>query len=191
MIWFIKIRPLKHKYIKMSPSYSNIFGNFIWIIKNFNDINNKIYNEFKILNFPKLIAIAWWRRGGYGILLNDPKLIKYIFNDNFNYFIKGYKIEEELYEMLGNGIFTSDPPKWKFHRKAASKMFSMRNLKTYMFECTINQCNLVFNKMDSIISDSNYSDNIGINIYDILSRFTLDTFTGTYINYNICFCIYI
>eukprot|EP01084_Bolivina_argentea_P305502 527773_1 len=64
----------------------------------------------------------------------DPKLIKYIFQDNFTDFVKGEQVHERLNELLGDGIFSSDPPRWSMHRKIGSRMFSMRNLKNYMFE---------------------------------------------------------
>eukprot|EP01083_Nonionella_stella_P060876 158749_1 len=48
--------------------------------------------------------------------------------------MKSNEISDRLDELLGDGIFSSDPPRWRHHRKIGSKMFSMRNLKNYMFE---------------------------------------------------------
>ena len=76
-------------------------------------------------------------------------------------------------ELLGDGIFLSDPPKWKMHRKVASRMFSMRNLKNYMFDCTVDHTKQV---IDKINSDDDFLDDV--DIYNMLSRFTLDCFTA-------------
>ena len=122
----------------------------------------------KRIGFPKVSAMSSFRPL-YGVFIVDPEIARFVFETKFESFQKGDRISQELQEMLGDGIFTSDPPRWKFHRKVASRMFSMRNLKNYMFECTVTHSKHVLAKIDSdadILND--------VDIYNMLSRFTLD-----------------
>merc|ERR1719206_1137040 len=68
------------------------------------------------------------------VFLLRPDLIKLVFEERFGDFEKSAQVQNRLDEVLGDGIFASDGEIWKHHRKVGSKMFSMRNLKTYMFK---------------------------------------------------------
>ena len=52
-------------------------------------------------------------------------------------------------------------------------MFSMRNLKNYMFECTVKHTKQVIDKINE--SKDRLND---VDIYNMLARFTLDCFTA-------------
>ncbi|ETO29445.1 cytochrome P450, partial [Reticulomyxa filosa] len=64
---------------------------------------------------------------------------------------------------------------WKIHRKAASRMFSMRNLKEYMFECAVSGSKRVMEKLKEL-NQLESSKRDGIDMSDVLGRFTLDSF---------------
>ena len=115
-------------------------------------------------------------RGGVfnSITLLDPDLIEFAFEKEFTSFIKGEQTAERLSDLLGNGIFTSDPPRWRTQRLAASRMFSMRNLQNFMFETAISQCNLFIKKLKYL--NNNNNNNNEIDIYDLFAKYTLDTF---------------
>ena len=134
ILWFI-CKAKKHDNIAAMPEYNYFLGHFHLVINHWRYIN-----EYSVENAAKA---GWPQLGSYSsftslyrhiITIYDPKIAKYVFDTKFNCFVKGYRLQRELNEILGDGIFTSDPPKWKFHRKVASRMFSMRNLKNYMFE---------------------------------------------------------
>eukprot|EP01084_Bolivina_argentea_P124349 220354_1 len=131
-------------------------------------MNEHVYGMFKQLGFPDCATFSSFTPR-YAVCLMDPEILKFVFYTKFESFKKGERIQTELGEMLGDGIFTSDPPKWKFHRKIASRMFSMRNLKDYMFQCTVDHTKGVINKINS--NDEFLND---IDIYNMLGRFTLD-----------------
>eukprot|EP01084_Bolivina_argentea_P124350 220355_1 len=131
-------------------------------------MNEHLYGLFKKAGFPDCASMTVFLPA-YAVLIMDPEILKFVFYTKFESFKKGERIQTELGEMLGDGIFTSDPPKWKFHRKIASRMFSMRNLKDYMFECTVDHTKRVINKINS--NDEFLND---IDIYNMLGRFTLD-----------------
>ena len=61
--------------------------------------NEKSY-QFKIIGQPQYIAIT------------SPESVKHILSDNFENYEKGYLFRDKLTEMLGDGIFNVDGPKW-------------------------------------------------------------------------------
>ena len=65
----------------------------------------------KRAGFPKCTAMSSFRPL-YGITILDPDIARFIFETKFESFKKGERIAMELEEMLGEGIFTSDPPEW-------------------------------------------------------------------------------
>eukprot|EP01084_Bolivina_argentea_P014353 26801_1 len=153
------------------PNFHPLTGHLLVPFKNWSRLTQHTYDLVKSIDFPPLAAMTTYRPL-YGIFIMDPKLIKFIYNDEFEKFHKGDRMRMELSEMLGDGIFTSDPPRWRFHRKIASRMFSMRNLKDYMFECTMSHMEKVMNKFNEDHINKN-----DINIYNMLARFTMDTFS--------------
>ena len=126
--------------------------------------------ESKNAGWPKVLAASGIQ---HSVMLLDPEVVKFVFHTKFTSFKKGDRISEIMGELLGDGIFLSDPPQWKMHRKVASRMFSMRNLKTYMFDCTVDHTKQVIAKINS--NDAFLED---VDIYNMLSRFTLDCFTA-------------
>ena len=52
--------------------------------------------------------------------------MKHVLKDNFNNYEKGQLVQHVLGEFLGDGIFTTDGPRWKTHRKVAVRMFSKK-----------------------------------------------------------------
>ena len=135
----------------------------------------KIYCEKHNYDSPKGVYKAtWYSRGGLWntVQLLDPDLIKYVFETKFESFIKGDSIQQRLSDLLGNGIFVSDPPQWRSHRLAASRMFSMRNLQDFMFDTAYSQCSVFIKKLQQLSEDKDHE----IDIYDLFAKYTLDTF---------------
>lgn len=50
--------------------------------------------------------------GDFGIAIIDPETARFVFETKFESFKKGKRVAQEMEEMLGDGIFASDPPKW-------------------------------------------------------------------------------
>merc|ERR1719242_794320 len=154
------------------PDFNYFLGHFPLVIEHWRNINEFSVELAASAGWPSIGAVSSFTSlNRHIVLIYDPKIVKFVFDTKFNCFVKGHHVQRELEEILGDGIFTSDPPRWKFHRKVASRMFSMRNLKNYMFECTVDHSDKVLNKIDECDADN-------IDIYDMLSRFTLDCFTS-------------
>ena len=117
VIWYFKYKARHHDNIVTLPDWHPIFGHFIAITGNFEDVIEYTYDNVKRAEFPKCAAFTSFTPY-FGILILDPELAKYVFDTKFESFMKTERIAMEVEEMLGDGIFTSDPPKWKFHRKS-------------------------------------------------------------------------
>eukprot|EP01084_Bolivina_argentea_P246298 412226_1 len=138
-----------------------------------NDIHAYIYQEAKKAGFPPCFCMSLPMNQKV-IFLNDPKLIKYILETNADIVLKSDHFIEEYNELLGHGIFASNGAQWKFHRKVASRMFSMRNLKDFMYEMSVKHTHSTTKKLKQL--EINTDKKEGIDINDILGRFSLDTF---------------
>jgi len=57
--------------------------------------------------------------GGGMLVLTTEESVKHVLKDNFNNYVKGQEFQAWLHEFLGNGVFASDGPIWKHHRKVA------------------------------------------------------------------------
>lgn len=67
-------------------------------------------------NFPKLSCMLTPGPRRW-ILLQDPKLVKFVYDTHFNDIGKGDNLPQEYSEVLGEGIFASDGDAWKLQRK--------------------------------------------------------------------------
>ena len=117
VFWYFKIKTKPHDNIVTLPDCHPLFGHFVSTIKHFEDMNEYLYGLVKEADFPPCAAITSYRQL-YCIVILDPEIAKCVFDTKFESFMKGDRISMELEEMLGDGIFTSDPPQWKFHRKS-------------------------------------------------------------------------
>jgi len=172
VFWYRKLRCRRHDNIVMVPDWSPITGHLWLPYQHWDEAIPRLYELLKRGGFPKVAAVSA-NFPFYIIMILDPEVARVVFESQFDSFKKGQRIQDETEELLGDGIFASDPPQWKFHRKVASRMFSMRNLRNYMFECAVVHTKKVIDKIDS--DEAIQSD---VDIYNILSRFTLDSFTA-------------
>lgn len=117
VIWYCKYRVRRHDNIVTLPDWHPLLGHFMVITSNFEDIVPHTYNIAKRAGFPDCSAFTGFTPF-YGIIILNPDIAKYVFDTKFESFKKGDRIQMELEELLGDGIFASDPPKWKFHRKS-------------------------------------------------------------------------
>ena len=172
-----KVRGKKHETIEMFLRFHWFWGNLQHFVKYEDRMHDEIYNsiikESKRKEKTKIICASFPEiaNSGLNIYLCEPKLVKYVFETKFEDFGKSNVVHDTVYEIFGDGIFSVDPPKWKFHRKVASRMFSLRNLRNYMFDCAVRNCNNLINKMIELSDNNNFID-----IFDLFGRFTLDCF---------------
>ena len=88
--------------------------------------------------------------------------------DNFSNYPKGTESYEIFKDFLGDGIFNSDGENWKFHRKTASHMFKINQLKDEM-------TNIFVKHADRIVKNLSELSNIQIDIQQVFYNYTLST----------------
>lgn len=115
-----KIIARKHDNIPMGPHYNPWFGHTRYFTTNFDRVNDGV---FDVLSECKSRLCCMWSAGRQIVYILDPKLANWVFDEQFEAFEKGRSSAERYYELLGDGIFASDPGHgWKFQRKIASRM---------------------------------------------------------------------
>eukprot|EP01083_Nonionella_stella_P038678 105147_1 len=156
------------------------FGSLLWVIKHHeHEYHSKLTRichrtisqtneKFLILGAPKVNS-----NPNFGYHLFDARIIKLIFQDTFDNYVKGPAIHDPFEELIGDGIFTADGPRWRAHRKVAARMFSMRNLKRHMFGCALTNSRILLHTMEDLSGDQYQNE---LNLYDLFGRFTLQSF---------------
>eukprot|EP01084_Bolivina_argentea_P184595 318362_1 len=151
--------------------YHYLHGHLPKILDLKGGIHEWLYKECKAVGFPPLVSVSL-PTGQNMVFVNDPKTIKFLYEDKFEITTKKADDLCEVYwELLGKGIFAVNGKEWRFHRKIASRIFSLRNLKDYMFDMSVKHTKSTIAKLKSILTHETKVD-----INDILGRFTLDTF---------------
>lgn len=105
---------------------------------------------------------------------------EYIFGaEGFYEFEKCPKQRELIGPLLGRGIFVSDGHEWMRQRKTASRMFSTRRMRDYMFK--------VFDRSSSELVEKVRELTAGgepIDMFNMFNRLTLDAFTESAFGYD-------
>ena len=176
-IW--KRRAKNHPNIPMTVNSTTPFlGSFYGFLKTIKREGNAeiFYNEviapslqknnnhhILCFNGPSIPGLP---RPAFGIQLYHPKLVEIVFTDTEN-FQKTHVVHDPLEELFGDGIFASDGERWRWHRKVASRIFSMRNLKQHTFGCGVRNAQRLITKMKQLKV---------MDIHDLFGRFTLQSF---------------
>jgi len=106
-------------------------------------------------------------------VISSPEAVKHILSGNFKNYVKGEQVREVFKELLGEGIFTSDGAVWKFHRKVASHMFSVRLLR----ESTAVAAQHALRLVRLLKQKASSSAGIVVDMQDMYFRLTMDVFT--------------
>lgn len=95
--------------------YTMFVGHLPKLLSLKHDFHEWMYQSVKKMNYPPLVSVSI-PMVKY-VFIQDPKLIKFAMETNFDSVQKGEQICEEYEPLLGKGIFVSNGEKWKFHRK--------------------------------------------------------------------------
>ncbi|KAL5565865.1 hypothetical protein UlMin_029029 [Ulmus minor] len=69
-----------------------------------------------------------------GVCTANPLNVQHLLLSNFPNYVKSSRYQENLGELLGNGIFNVDGDLWTLQRKVASHEFNTRSLKNFISE---------------------------------------------------------
>mmetsp|Transcript_24290 Transcript_24290/g.68051 ORF Transcript_24290/g.68051 Transcript_24290/m.68051 type:complete len:497 (+) Transcript_24290:44-1534(+) len=131
-----------------------------WLLWNLEQsLKAKTHYTISSLNKPPMLRIL------------TAEAAKHILEDNFDNYVKIDSPGVKLYgvEFFGDGIFQADGEEWRFHRKAASYMFSTNVLRSMVD---------VFNEHGETMVGvlEKYAGNENpVDMQDIFQRFTMDS----------------
>mmetsp|Transcript_20084 Transcript_20084/g.31897 ORF Transcript_20084/g.31897 Transcript_20084/m.31897 type:complete len:574 (-) Transcript_20084:157-1878(-) len=165
-------RSRPHDNIPMGDGYVPFFGHSLNVVKHWHDFFEEEVIQFLKLGKDHAYYSASLPLGKNFIFLVDPKLVDLLFRVKFGDADKGPEIQEILAPLLGKGIFPSDGKMWKKHRSIASRMFTVRSLRDYMFEVFVETTDRWIQKCEEIQKENGYVD-----MYDMYNRLTLEAFT--------------
>ena len=111
-----------------------------------------------------------WFTGMDFMITSDPMNIHHICSKNFSNYPKGPKFRE-IFEPLGDGIFTSDNDSWRNQRKLLHSLIRQSKFQLYFEEA-------IKGKVErSLISVLDHVSSLGIEVdlQDVFQRLTFDT----------------
>ncbi|PWN48522.1 putative P450 oxidoreductase, partial [Violaceomyces palustris] len=110
---------------------------------------------------------------GLGRLIDvsRPDWIEHVQRTQFTDYVKGHQFHDQMKDVLGDGIFTTDGDQWKMQRKVASRIFSVSSFKDIITRTIREDCDL----LQGILA--RHADRGEVfNIQELFFRFTLSSF---------------
>merc|ERR1712096_127261 len=95
-----------------------------------------------------------------------------------DFFEKGSQFHQNFFPLLGNGIFASDGAKWRKQRKTASRLFTTRRLRDFMFSVFQSTSENLIHKIKELSANGD-----SVNMWDLFNRMTLDAFVESAFGY--------
>ncbi|KAG0006211.1 hypothetical protein BGZ80_002534 [Entomortierella chlamydospora] len=105
------------------------------------------------------------------IYLHDPEIIDHVLRTNFWAYGKGQRAKEVAMPLTGNGIFTADGDHWKWQRKLASNIFSVKAFRQYTSDVFCREGDLAIEYLNKIADTGKPVD-----IQQLFYCYTLDSF---------------
>ncbi|KAF9281285.1 hypothetical protein BGZ88_011697 [Linnemannia elongata] len=134
-----------------------IFGNLFQLLAWKDDLLGYLLDQFK-----RHGNVSTFTLPGVGrfIDVNTPEAIEYIQKSNFENYEKGEFVVGVLEDFLGKSVFVSNGLEWRMHRKAVSKIFTVRlyrDLVQHVFKESAKEIGQVFEKYVAH-TDASYCD---------------------------------
>ncbi|KAF9900604.1 hypothetical protein BX616_002551, partial [Lobosporangium transversale] len=108
------------------------------------------------------------------IQIDTPENIEYVHKTNFWSYEKGPMFRDVMGVLFGDGIFGADGEEWRFQRKLASHIFSVKAFREYTTDVFVVESKKVLEHLGRAADQGKIID-----FHDLMNRFTLDSF-GTY-----------
>ncbi|KAG0030620.1 hypothetical protein BGZ81_002423 [Podila clonocystis] len=105
------------------------------------------------------------------IRFNDPDILEHVLKTNFWAYEKGALLGDTTKDLLGQGIFAVDGHQWKWQRKLASHVFTVKGFRTYTSEVFVQEGQKVVDYLGKIADQGRVID-----LQEVFYKFTLDSF---------------
>ncbi|KAF7721310.1 hypothetical protein EC973_004952 [Apophysomyces ossiformis] len=108
----------------------------------------------------------------FSITTIDPRNIEHVLKTNFEGYVKDPRVRDGTIDLLGHGIFNSDGEQWRWQRKTASHLFSVRNFRDHFTDVFLKEIDV----LSSQILDKAAADGTSIDFQNLMYKLTLDSF---------------
>ncbi|KAK9713320.1 hypothetical protein RND81_06G019400 [Saponaria officinalis] len=110
----------------------------------------------------------------------DPKNINHVMSKNFINYPKGGKFND-IFDVLGGGIFNSDGELWKYHRKMAQTFLGHPTFNQFLLKTVIAKVN------NGLIPVLNHASKHGLvlDLQDLFERFAFDNICALTMGYEL------
>ncbi|KAG0339756.1 hypothetical protein BG000_001432 [Podila horticola] len=125
----------------------------------------KMYDQFGPVWAVSLPGIGRMIQG------DSPEIVEHVLKTNFWAYEKGPILKGVMNDLFGDGIFQSDGPRWRFQRKLASHIFTVKAFKEYVSEVFVNEGNKVIEYLGKAADQG-----IIVDFHQLMLHFTLDSF---------------
>ncbi|KAG0252304.1 hypothetical protein DFQ27_008157 [Actinomortierella ambigua] len=105
------------------------------------------------------------------ITIDSPELVEYCLKTNFWNYEKGEDMRVRCEVLFGHGIFTADGDNWRFQRKLASHIFTVRAFREYTNDVFVLEAMKVVNLLGQAADEG-----LEIDFQELMHKFTLDAF---------------
>ena len=160
--------PIDPKVPRATPNLP-IIGGLRGIMQDMDEFNDFLENEFKIHD-TEVLAMGFPTQKPFLFNINMEN-VEYVLSKNFENYVKGTTVHDNVGSILGDGIFAADGDNWKFQRKVGSKVFTTRAFKE-IFETTfLDNIGLLVDLLRKSVQSNEMID-----MHDVFHRFFMDSF---------------
>ncbi|KAM0944791.1 putative cytochrome P450 [Dioscorea sansibarensis] len=121
----------------IAPVNWPVIGMFPAVISHFRHFHDHIVDVLRETRWTFRFTGPWFWNMNY-IVTCDPSNVNHILSVNFTNYPKGEHFNE-IFEMLGDGIFNSDGDAWRIQRKAAHIFIRGREFRSFVGNATKNK----------------------------------------------------
>ncbi|CDU25005.1 related to Cytochrome P450 [Sporisorium scitamineum] len=149
------------------PKGLPLIGNLLWALKNHDPLSYQVYAQHKY-GYGNTHSLP-----GLGRLIDisRPDWIEHVQKTKFANYVKGEQFHDQMRDVLGDGIFTSDGERWKMQRKVASRIFTVSSFKAIITHTIREDCKLVEKLIESYAKEGTV-----FNLQELYFKFTLSSF---------------
>ncbi|KAG0309358.1 hypothetical protein BGZ98_003153 [Dissophora globulifera] len=124
--------------------------------------NHELYGDVYTVSVPGIGRI---------VTIMDPEKIDHVLRVNFWAYEKGARFKESLRPLVGDGIFSADGEHWKWQRKLASHIFSVKAFRQYTSDVFCHEGQLVIDYLEKVADTGK-----PIDLQRLFHCYTLDSF---------------
>lgn len=154
--------------VKQPPSYP-LLGGMMTIVNDVERFHHVILSQHEALGLTFSDTFPLEPRV---YMTADPKNLDHCLHKNFENYIKGPFMCKRLSILLGEGIFSTDGPNWRYQRKTAAHLFNVKNFRDFMMVVFLEDTE----KLCGILERSALEGGGTIDLREMFYRFTMDTF---------------